>query len=251
MPRPQPVGAAFSRTRGKTTAQHQTPPARTPWPLPAPAPAPEAPGESHGKTLLAAIVIVALLACALLWWLWPQGPEKTMNRTALVPSRVKTYTPPPPLKLPESPEVAAAPSSSENVEKTAALPSSPGKTVTGNQPPSVETPLEQAVQGNPAPEKPQATIVLKIETDDFTLLIERPRITAVHQPQNAMPSQRLTSLTQEIIHIVVRGDTLWHIAKRYLHNPLRYPELAELSRIRNPHLIYPGDRVRIIPKTRD
>ncbi len=51
---------------------------------------------------------------------------------------------------------------------------------------------------------------------------------------------------EEVVHIVVRGDTLWHIARRYIHNPFRYPELARLNKIRNPDLIYPGDRVRII-----
>ena len=51
---------------------------------------------------------------------------------------------------------------------------------------------------------------------------------------------------QVIIHIVVKGDTLWHIAKKYVHNPFKYAELARLSKIKNPDLIYPGDRVRII-----
>ena len=51
---------------------------------------------------------------------------------------------------------------------------------------------------------------------------------------------------RQIIHIVVKGDTLWHIARRYIHDPYRYPELARLSNIRNPDLIYPGQRVKII-----
>ena len=51
---------------------------------------------------------------------------------------------------------------------------------------------------------------------------------------------------REIVHVVVRGDTLWAIAERYLGNPWRYPELARLSRIRDPDLIYPGNRVRIL-----
>jgi len=51
-----------------------------------------------------------------------------------------------------------------------------------------------------------------------------------------------------IIHIVVKGDTLWHIAKRYINNPYRYPELARLSHIKNPDLIYPGNKVKIIYK---
>ena len=55
-----------------------------------------------------------------------------------------------------------------------------------------------------------------------------------------------TEKTQRHIHIVVKGDTLWHIAKRYVNNPWRYPELARLSRIRNPDLIYPGQKIIII-----
>ena len=50
----------------------------------------------------------------------------------------------------------------------------------------------------------------------------------------------------EIIHIIVKGDTLWAIAKHYLQNPFLYPELAKLSKIKNPDLIYPGNRVKII-----
>lgn len=53
-------------------------------------------------------------------------------------------------------------------------------------------------------------------------------------------------IINEINHIVVKGDTLWSIAKRYIKDPYRYPELARLSKIKNPDLIYPGNRVRII-----
>jgi hypothetical protein len=49
----------------------------------------------------------------------------------------------------------------------------------------------------------------------------------------------------EVIHTVVKGDTLWAIAKKYVNNPFLYPELARLSKIKNPHRIYPGNRVRI------
>jgi chemotaxis signal transduction protein len=56
--------------------------------------------------------------------------------------------------------------------------------------------------------------------------------------------------TREIIHIVEKGDTLWHIAIRYVNDPYKYPELARLSNIENPDLIYPGNRVRIIKRTK-
>jgi hypothetical protein len=48
-----------------------------------------------------------------------------------------------------------------------------------------------------------------------------------------------------ITHVVVKGDTLWDIANTYVKDPFRYPELAKLSRIKNPDLIYPYDLVRI------
>lgn len=48
-----------------------------------------------------------------------------------------------------------------------------------------------------------------------------------------------------ITHVVVKGDTLWDISKKHLNNPFRYPELVQLSNIKNPDLIYPGDIVRI------
>ncbi|WP_096269406.1 LysM peptidoglycan-binding domain-containing protein [Paucisalibacillus globulus] len=46
-------------------------------------------------------------------------------------------------------------------------------------------------------------------------------------------------------HKVVRGDTLWAIAKRYLGSGTRYPEIAKLNKIKNPNLIYPGQVFKI------
>lgn len=52
-------------------------------------------------------------------------------------------------------------------------------------------------------------------------------------------------VVNEVIHTVIKGDTLWAIAKKYVNDPFLYPELARLSKINNPHRIYPGNRVRI------
>ncbi|MCK4864532.1 MAG: LysM peptidoglycan-binding domain-containing protein [Gammaproteobacteria bacterium] len=53
------------------------------------------------------------------------------------------------------------------------------------------------------------------------------------------------NVIREVVHTVVKGDTLWAIAKKYVNDPFRYPELARLSNIKNPHRIYPGNQVRI------
>ena len=52
-------------------------------------------------------------------------------------------------------------------------------------------------------------------------------------------------------YTIVSGDSLSKIAKRYYGNAMDYPKLFEANRevIKDPDLIYPGQKIRIPPKT--
>ncbi|HEY5949383.1 MAG TPA: LysM peptidoglycan-binding domain-containing protein [Kofleriaceae bacterium] len=51
------------------------------------------------------------------------------------------------------------------------------------------------------------------------------------------------------LHVVRKGDTLWDICFYYFNDPWQWPKVwAYNPQITNPHWIYPGDLVRLLPR---
>jgi hypothetical protein len=55
---------------------------------------------------------------------------------------------------------------------------------------------------------------------------------------------------EEQYYVIEKGDTLWAIAKRFLGNGNRYPEIFEANKevILDPDKIFPGQKIIIPPK---
>ena len=54
----------------------------------------------------------------------------------------------------------------------------------------------------------------------------KPAQTTVQKPVQSAPVETTTKKT---VHTVVKGDSLWNIAKKYLGNGSRYPEIVKLN----------------------
>ena len=89
--------------------------------------------------------------------------------------------------------------------------------------------------------RPDTPASMMVETSGTATTREE----AVSAKQTMAPDPSAASEPRYIIHIEKKGDTLWDLAEKYVNDPFRYPELAELSGIDDPHWIYPGDKIRI------
>ena len=50
---------------------------------------------------------------------------------------------------------------------------------------------------------------------------------------------------QTMLVTIEKGDTLWDLCQEHLKDPLQWRELSKYNDFTNPHLIYPGEKLRI------
>ncbi len=57
----------------------------------------------------------------------------------------------------------------------------------------------------------------------------------------------LTMAAEEQIYTIKKGDTLWDLSQRFIDDPYYWPNVwAKNPEITNPHLIFPGQKIRIL-----
>jgi len=200
------------------------------------------------KNLAAAVVLFITVASIGIYYSW-SSPGKAVSRA--------TKSPEPPLSQKLDLDQKEIPDISRHKDDMQAGSTAETKSVASsntNDQPDSDTRLQDKndYHAEIKPDHKGITIVLHSPESEPALKTRQQAVTVKTLKKNDNPATTGKRKKQnkpgreEIIHIVVKGDTLWAIAKHYVNNPYKYPRLARLSKIKNPDRIYPGNRVRIL-----
>jgi len=106
----------------------------------------------------------------------------------------------------------------------------------------------------PAPAQPAGPTVITIGPDGRPVAPppSAPSGYYYDDEQNAEPTEQTVQLhagPTPDLHVVRSGDTLWDICWYYFNDPWQWPKIWSYNpQITNPHWIYPGDLVRLVPR---
>ena len=99
------------------------------------------------------------------------------------------------------------------------------------QEPAAQPQPEQQPQQQPPPQRTETAPVVTEQSP-------RPPPDANIQPVPGTPEE----------YVIQRGDTLWDLSQKFLNNPWYWPKIwSNNPYIENPHWIYPGNKLRIVP----
>ena len=88
-------------------------------------------------------------------------------------------------------------------------------------------------------------------------LLAFPLSASAEEKETASEAVASKNIEEEVVetetgfyYTVKKGDTLWDLSQRFSDTPYLWPDLwSDNSQIANPHLIYPGQRIRLFLRT--
>jgi hypothetical protein len=188
------------------------------------------PEKESNNTLIIIILIILILACIGIWKLFFSNNENITENMIIQETYTATAS-----TTEEDNAVIEETYTPEKIYKT--KPEYTPKTY------QYETEADSSVSSYYTPaETNENDITITLNTSETAIAENDSTIFN----ENVEKPEKIIARRKVIIHAIVKGDTLWAIAKRYVNNPYRYPELARLSKIKNPDRIYPGNKVKII-----